>query len=495
MVFSPEVFVSIIEQKSYTCIKIGPEEIDLPPYLLQGQKEKSYIIKDGEEPQSWYWEGLALVDGKRCLYFDEIGLYPITDLATTRRSDALTLVRSLAKGLQQLSTQFLDLSSNTLPLWRIWGIEDGGFLILNQDLSDLFSACAEEDVRYGMLSAWVHHGIHTPFSLSDQLTQLLYYSAAGFPPFGPQETREDSFRALPLALCCPDLEAKTRTFIDSTLSLNLAKQREYSGNKESQKALSWFVSATSSLHWDLDARTTAPSYEDYQEDALCTSFLARQKNRATRNIFWRKKGWLVITVSLAIILTTWFATGRIKAALAPPYTAGMAAEQIIEEYYKSQNELDLQNMEASLAKKVKNPASLEVTNLFVARQTRQAYEGISTQQDPVTWLAAGSPPIMEGTFLYGVADVNIRSLGNNEYLATGTVYTPYPYFEEQESIMVQVGEVVIFRYKQVQQFRIGESKKGWLEIQDLHTVSLDALPELRIKTYPQGNSTILGMPQ
>ena len=494
MVVTPDIFTSVIEQKPYTCIAIGPSGVELPSYLMQGQKAPGYIIREGENPLPWYWEGLSVVNDKRCLYFEPIRLFPITEIATTKRSRALPLVRELAQALSKLSAKFLDLSSNTLPLWRIWGIEEGGFLILPQDLADLFASCAEEDVRYGMGSAWVHHGLHTPFSLCDQMVQLLYFAAIGFPPFGALETREDGFRALPLALSSLDLDQKSTSFIDTTLRLSLSKQREASGNSENQKALTWFVQATEGLQWNLQDRKVIPSYEAMREVPTSTVFLENQKKRSDRNIFWRKKGWIVISVTFAVVMVVWFTTGRIKDALAPPYTAGMAAEQVIEEYYTAQNELDLQKMEASLAKRVKNPAAMEVTNLFVSRQTRQAYEGITTQIDPVTWMANGKPDILEGTFIYGVADVRVRSLDGQRYEATSVLYSPYPYFADQEEIMINAGEIVIFRYEQVQIFSLGVNKRGWLEITELDNKELRRLENLRLPTY-QRETRAIGSPQ
>ena len=494
MVVSPRVFTSVIEQKPYTCIAIGPKGVSLPSYLLQGQKSPGYIIVPGEKPKKWYWEGFAVADDQRCLYFESINLFPITDIATTKRSDALPLIRELAQALEMLPLTFLDLSSNTLPIWRIWGIEEGGFLILSQDLADLFSSCAEDDVRYSMLSAWVHHGIHTPFSLCDQMTQLLYFAAMGFPPFGAKETREDGFRALPLSLSSVGLEQKSMAFIDATLRLSLSKQREASANLETQKALFWFVEATEGLEWNLKNRTEAPSYEDMRNVGSSAPFLEDQKKRSDRSVFWRKKGWIVISVAVALTLVLWFTTGRIRDALAPPYTAGMAAEQVIQEYYTAQNELDLQKMEASLGKKAKNPAAMEVTNLFVSRQTRKAYEGIDTQIDPNTWIGSGRPPLLEGTFLYGITDVTIRAINTTDYEVTSILYSPFPYFEDQEGAVAEEGELIIFRYEQVQYFRIEPSKRGWLEITSLENRTLRRLESLKVPTYRR-ETTAIDIPQ
>ena len=47
-------------------------------------------------------------------------------------------------------------------------------------------------------------------------------------------------------------------------------------------------------------------------------------------------------------------------ALRPPYTAGMSAPEVIEEFHSAQNELDLSKMGASFARGVENPYEMEV---------------------------------------------------------------------------------------------------------------------------------------
>lgn len=416
-----ETFEHVIDGKPKRLIVIGPQSMELPTYLLQGEKAQGYLYRDGSM-RSWFWEGLTVVDGKRCLYFNPLDIFAFEHIASTKRDQALALVQSLAKALMLLPSSFLDLSSGILPLWRIWGVEDGSILILPQDVADLFASCADEQTRFFHIGAWVHHGLHAPFSLIDQLTSFLYFAAAGFPPFADKNTREDAFRAVPLSLCPIDLDKATTAFIDKTLSLSLTKMRDISGNKESQKALSYFLEQTESLVWNLSVRKEPLKRESLYEVSECTSFLQAQEKRAKRKVFWRKKGWIVITVAVSVFTLAYFTTSRIRTALAPPYTAGMPPITVIEEFYAGQNALDLQKMEASLAKKTKNPASMEVTNLFVTRQTRQAYEGINTQIDPNQWIEDGKPALLEGTFLYGVADLVVKPLGGHLSCFRGAVY-------------------------------------------------------------------------
>jgi len=469
-------FDHMIEGTMMRCITIAPQNVELPSYLLQGEKEKGYLY-DGENLQSWYWKGITIVDGERCLYFDQLDLFPFAEIATKKRDKALIWVRRLADALSRLSSDFLDLSSGILPLWRVWGVEDGRLLILPQTLGDLFSSTAEEEERYQNISAWVHHGIHTPFTLCDQMGQLLYYAALGFAPFADRLTREDSFRPLPITSTQTQLPASTAHFIHATLTLSLTRQRDAAGNRESQKALSTFLAQTEELQWNLPALQQASTREKYLSIEACEKFLDGQAKRANRKIFWRKKGWIVITVVLSIGAIAWFTTSRIQLALTPPYTAGMGQVQVIEEYYAGQNALDLQKMEASLAKGTKNPVSMEVTNLFVTRQTRQAYEGINSQVDPNRWISEGKPPLVEGTFLYGVADLEVVPLDATTFMAAGTLFTPYSYTDE--GVQQQGSEgIPIFLYKIHQQFTVEMGKRGWYEITNIKAVNVEFLQQL-----------------
>ncbi|AEV30979.1 hypothetical protein SpiGrapes_3235 [Sphaerochaeta pleomorpha str. Grapes] len=489
-----ETFNTIIEGKEYSCISIGEKGIELPTFMMQGVKSCGYIIRGGVV-ESWYWDGLTIAQEKRCIYFKKMDLFPLTDIATKKRSKALAIVRDLAKALSLVSTKFLDLSSGIIPIWRIWGLEDGGFLILPQNLADLFSSCANEEVRSFQSTCWVHHDNHKPFSLCDQMTQLLYFACMGFPPFQSPETREDAFRALPVSLYSVlHLPTATSQFIDKTLSLSLTKQRDIGGNKESKDVLSWFIGATEDLQWTLEDRDEATSREDLKLDLGCGPFLEKQKKRADWKIFWRKKGWIVASIAAVVIVVFWISGSAIKASLTPPYTAGMSNVQIIDEYYTGQSELDVQKMEASLSKKAKNPASLEVSNLFVSRQTRQAYEGLNTQVNPNEWIANGKPAIMEGTYLYGVTDVQVEQIGDNTYKATSILYTPYAYIEENGSEEIQpgAGHAFMYHYQQVQKFTLGLSKHGWTEITSITNESILDLGIIEVETYPAPNKVLSG---
>ncbi len=489
---SNQVFEHPIDGTVMTCVTIGPQSMELPSYLLQGQKACGYL-SDGKTLSKWYWKGLSVVDGQRCIYFDQLPLFPFSELATSKRSQALELVQRLAQTLMVLEKPFLDLSSGILPLWRIWGVQDGRILILPQDLADLFASCAEEPVRFFNSGAWVHHGIHPPFSLCDQLTSLLYYAASGFPPFLASDTREDGFRAIPLATMQLSSSKGVVDLIDRSLSMTLTKQRDAAGNLESQKALGWFLEQLGQVQWDFEDITEERTPDSYRNIPGFLAFFEAQHKRAARRIFWRKKGVLIVAITVTVFFISYFTVQRVQASLAPPYTAGMQPIEIVQEFYAGQNSLDLQKMEASLAKGTKNPASMEVTNLFVTRQTRQAYEGINTQMDPNEWIAQGKPAIMEGTFLYGVTDLEVQQLTQDTFQAKGVLYTPYSY-EETEPEETAQGTVPIHTYRVSQVFTVEMGKRGWYEITEIGSSQVEYLEKLVIPTYARNANTAL-LPQ
>ncbi|MDI9429730.1 MAG: hypothetical protein GXY63_03480 [Spirochaetales bacterium] len=470
-------FSLTIDGTPLSAITIASQEAQLPSYLVSGEKQPGYLW-DGEHLTRWYWKSLSLFEGTRVLTFEALSITPLSQLSTTLRDEALTLVRRLAEALLRCDAAFLDLSSGIIPLWRLWVTDEGEILIMSQDIGDLFSSVSSDEERYLNIACWVHHTVHAPFSLIDQMTSLLYYSAVGTPPFADRNSREDGFRHLPLSMIETGLDERTVSFIDETLSMSLAKMREASGNKLPHKALSAFLEQSEELVWNLEAVAQVMSEEARLASPKAAEFAQRQATRANAKIFWRKFGWIIITVALSLALVTSFVVGRVKESLAPPYTATFDQEEIIKAYYAAQNELDIQKMDAALARKVKNPSTMEVTNLFVTRQTRQAYESINVQVDPVQWIEEGMPPILEGAFIYGVSDVAIERLDEHSFIVHSTYWAPYNYEGETEE-----GPMAVYAYDMVQRFSIEMGKKGWYEITQISAPEIANMRRIEVATY------------
>lgn len=479
---TPQLFNAVVDGRDCTCITIGDKDVKLPGYLLQGKKQYGYRYHDGKL-ESWTWLGLSIVGEYRCICFDRIDIFPVTELFKSKRKEAFSYIMEFAEAFTNMDDEFLSLESGIVPIWRLYCISGGGVLILPQNVGDLITSTCSEDIRSSLFNDWVHYDIHPPFSLIDECTQLLYAAAAGFPPLANPATREDHCNAIPLSILGSDLPKETISFIDSTLHMNLTKQRDIAGNKQSQQALHWFLEKAGTLSWGTPSLASAtPQLE---------AFKKKQEKRASSRIFWRKKGWIVAVVALSVACVGYFTYSRVKLALTPPYTYGMSDESIISEYFVGQTELDVEKLQASLAPHTKSPAELEVSNLFVTRQTRVAYEQFTSIISVTQWLADGKPAITEGANLYGITDVSIRKMDDDTYEVSSIVWTPYPYEEEKENEEKPAGKTFVYRYNQTQRFTFETNKKGWRLINGITNISYSFIDEMEVPTYPRNTQKSL----
>ena len=101
----------------------------------------------------------------------------------------------------------------------------------------------------------------------------------------------------------------------------------------------------------------------------------------------------------------------------------MDERQIIEEFFRSQNELDIQKMNASLASDVTNPFETEVSTLFVTSKMREAYEGIDSVITPEQYLDGGKDLLLDSAIIYGTDDLVIRKVDDDTYDANFEYWT------------------------------------------------------------------------
>ncbi|MBK5200601.1 MAG: hypothetical protein JJE21_03610 [Spirochaetaceae bacterium] len=481
----------VIDDRKYNAIVFDNKDTNLPHALLAGEKAVSYLYKDGILIE-WYWKGFSQYEGSKCVYFDKINIHPLAELSTSLRHKAPMLINQLAKAICLCDSKFLDLRGGIISAWRIYFTDDDDILLLSSNLSDIFASTNSEDTRYENTSSFIHSGIHEAFTLIDLMAQYYYLAAIGLKPFGDPSIREIGYKAIPLSLAapiiCPELNKELIDKIDGILGLSLGKQRNISGNLNSQKALEWFFSKFDNTEWDLkNLDKVINTQKLLEENEKTKGYLNLVSKKANQKIFLRNKGTMIIIVAIIVITVGTFTYSRIKEYLAPPYTAEMDQNGVIESYYKAQNDLNVEELDASFAHGVNSPIETEVTTLFVSRQTRQAYESKDTIINPVTWESESRPIVDANCIIYGVDDVNIESIGNNNYKVSSIFYSPDNYQENTVSSVtvdpnVDMNYFYTYRFKQVQIFTIEMNKKGWYEISGLKTQSTDYMDTLKIPT-------------
>ncbi len=490
--FSNKNIIKIeIENKEYSAIAFSDKNCELPSFLLQGEKKPGYLYTNGKlEP--WYWEGFSNYNDKKCLYFEPLEIYPLSQLASSLRNKAPKLIINLAKALNLCDSKFLDLQNGIISAWRIYFTKDDEVLILPRTLSDIFSSTSSEQVRYNNSNSFIHANILPSFTLIDQMAQLFYFAMTSIKPFEYEAIRTNHYKALDLSLLVKALEIDVDSDlvdkINKILHLSLSKTRDISANLNPEFALKWFIERFDNLTWNLEnIEDRKITIDDLRKIELTQQIILKLQKREKRIIFWRKRGTVIIISTIVAAFIIGFVGSRINDALQPPYTAGLDQSGIITAYYQAQNDLDVQNLEASLKRGVKSPISNEITTLYVTRQTRMAYERVDSVINPHNWVAEGMPPIDSKKIIYGVDETEITRLNDNQYLATNIFYSPYDLGSNEsneESLDIITPTIFkCYRYEQKQVFTFSYNDRGWYEISDIQTTDFKYIDTLEVPVY------------
>jgi hypothetical protein len=496
--FSNENIIKIkIENKEYSAIAFSDKNCELPSFLLQGEKKPGYLYTNGKlEP--WYWEGFSNYNDKKCLYFEPIEIYPLSQLASSLRNKAPKLILNLAKALNLCDSKFLDLQNGIITAWRIFFTKDDEVLILPRTLSDIFSSTSSEKVRFNNSNSFIHANILPSFTLIDQMAQLYYFAMTSIKPFEYETIRSNRYKSIDLKLLVQALEVNVDLDlvdkINKILHLSLSKTRDISANHKPEIALKWFIERFDNVTWDLDnIEDRTITIKDLKNNKVTEQLILKLQKNEKRIIFWRKRGTLIIIITIVAAFIIGFVGSRISDALQPPYTAGFNQSEIIAAYYQAQNDLDVQNLEASLKRGVKSPISNEITTLYVTRQTRLAYERVDSVINPKSWVEEGMPPIDSKKIIYGIDETEITRLNENQYLATSIFYSPYDLGDNETSEdnldIIEPTSTKCYRYEQKQVFSFTYNDRGWYEISDIQTTDFKYIDTLDVPVYNSSDPT------
>lgn len=470
-----EISHGTISGKQTTSFCIGEASGDLPRHLMTGEKACGYIVgPSGME--TWYWDSLKDRNGRRYIDGPRLDILPFSEITRSLRPRALVRLRELAQAFGQVPTGFIQPSQGFVETWRIYFLKDSGVLLLPDQLSQVMLYSVSEEVKFNHVGRYMKPNTEPPFGLCHQFTQFLYLASAGFAPYDRADVREDSYRHIPLSLGFSGIDADLSRWIDATLSMPPKEQRlEVSAAYSAEDNLSWWLEKTAVFTWTVPTGPTSVEIWERQ-DSPVLPFIQQQQKRADRRRFWRKRGALVATVALGVLIVLSILIGMVYRAVQPPYTAGMGPQEVIQEFFNAQNELDLTKMGASLARGVKNPFEMEVSSLFVNTKVRQAYEGFDFVVRADKWLAEQRPDIPESSIVYGVVDVEVTPLDTSRYRASYLVYFPAENTME-DALMVDIA-------RRTTDFLMTDSKGYW-QIEEIAPLGTSEVDTIRIQTFPR----------
>lgn len=437
-------------------ISLGEE---LPRHFMSGEKEVGYIYKDGAY-REWYWHSLVTFEEESYLLFDHLELYPFNEIAHTLRPKALPLLINLAKALQTLPPSFINLNCGLIETWRVYFLEDDSVLILPHSLSLLFLQIAPVETRALYFDYYLKPNLEAPFALCHQFTQFLYFAITGNLPYSDEKVRLDKWRHLPLSLLTKNLKGEEAAWIDKTLSLRGEEQRQIASSAYSgEENLSWWLEKSRGFTWPVEL----------EEGEGVEQFREGQDKRVERQLFWKKRGALIVTLVIGGIIIISTLSNVISKRLAPPSTAHLSPVEIIESFIEGQDNLNITQMGAALARGAKNPFEKESSTLFVTTRVREAYERNNPLISAREWDAAGRPPNEENALIWGNLNYSIGETSPLTYRLT-THFLLSRGGEEGTSIE-EVERVIDFTFRE---------KKGYYLIEKIEIVGETPLSSYRL---------------
>lgn len=485
MIKDSEITTLMIEGEEKTAIRLGMKEESLPGHIFQGEKIDSLIIKDGEVRNIRY-TAIHNEGEKRYIYFDKMRLYSLEHLFTTHRKNALKIVRNIAIGLEGAKKDFLNLETGVFPLYRIFIYEDDGAFLLSPDIGDVLSLLRTPEERVSEVNALIRRDSEDNYRLIAEMGELLYYAVAGSLPYISDDVRKYKYQEFPLSssldILGEDLEEKTLGFINLILHAKRQEMRDIMGNKSPAKALSWFITRTEMLTWNLGERKEEDK-ELITQSAEFKTFSEKAYSGAKRNTFFRKKGTIITVVVIVAALVGAFLYDYISNLLAPPISAGEDQEGVIMSFYDAQNNLMSDNM-MSAVKGADVPQEMEVTNLFVTSRMRMAYEVYNPVVNAEDWIEDGMPSIPTTFIVYGVTDITLERVDEDTIEAHSVWYTPYS--ESGETVNDATDTTnptyfMLFKNNVTQVFDFTWNERGWWNITRAEITEFDQVDSIKVE--------------
>lgn len=446
----------VVHRPEESCIYLSPQSFPLPRTLLQGAHETGLLFDEhGSEP--WQWEGFTIIDQSRYVSCRPMEIEPFLKRVFRDRTEGLRLLVALARSLSKIIDSLKEHQyRNGLNLDALFVTDSGRFLLLPPSLTDLLESSMDDGELFVAKGQWTSATYTHQRSVNCQLTSIAYALLTGEQrsPLADERVRLDGYKAIPIGLVATGLPEAAKAFFDQRLSRK--------SNLEEELSL-WAEAASAAL--DL-ANGFSPAVD---QEGLAT-YLQGLEKRARRRLSLRKnrtRNIIIVSVAAVLILV---GGSILKNVLAPPATAGLDAQGVIEFYYQAHNDLDTIGLDDALDKGVKSDAESTLTYLYVTSAVRQAYEQTRGFIPADQWVAEGKPDVPEGTVVYGVDDLVIEKTGQESYRVTYTLYAPlFPEEGSQEPLADFVTATRI-----TEELDMRQTKESWV-ITAIRRISSEAV--------------------
>ncbi len=153
---------------------------------------------------------------------------------------------------------------------------------------------------------------------------------------------------------------------------------------------------------------------------------------------WKTLGIILIVFSAL----TLFSLGPIKNAMKPPVTVGMDPMEVVNFYYQSYSDMNIENMEDCLKKGVGKNDINEITQMYVVSKVRTGYEGKSGFVSAEDWSNGIITKLSEGEQIAGIANLHIKYLGDSLFQANYVRWFSEPLSENDSTGILKPKKVI-----------------------------------------------------
>lgn len=375
----------------------------------RNKEELGWVFRNGNI-QPWQTEGVAEFEGSTYVYGPPL---EGTTLGSRLSGDfTLTDCRTLADGLSRIEEK----GDYELHGHRVLLLDGGGVFFLPPSLGEILSNLMTETEKLTHLVPLTHPEVKRERAISFQLAVLGYRALTGGLPYGGGEAETHTAMRAGRALSARQVDIHIADEVDGVLSEALG-----------------IGTGTCVFHSDDD---WADRFEAWERDGVRGSFsepeLTRRQKEARRaeetierrtktETFLRTKRVPVLIAAAALVVVVGVTWGFVRQASKPPINAGMSARETLQFYYHSYNDLNLESMEAVLARGVAKADRDWVSQTYVISRVRQAYEATSSYFSISDWRAAGQPEIRKDDVIYGVAKLKVLDWREDDTSAQGII--------------------------------------------------------------------------
>ncbi|MCD6397254.1 MAG: hypothetical protein J7L71_06915 [Spirochaetaceae bacterium] len=153
---------------------------------------------------------------------------------------------------------------------------------------------------------------------------------------------------------------------------------------------------------------------------------------------WKTIGIILIVFTVLIL----FSLGPIKNARKPPATLNMDAIEVVNFYYQSYSDMNVEDMEDCLKKGVGKKDTNEITQMYVISKVRTGYEGKSGFVSAQDWSDGLITKLNEGENIAGIANLQITYLGDSTFQANYVRWFPETLSENNSTKILKPKKVI-----------------------------------------------------